>query len=105
MTVLKISGPAVQHSVVRATTICASLSSSTSSKPLHEKLTEWLKYIVFLKLWVSIRSSHSCVEEHYHFLTIINLKKRKVKVVPVHAMKAHRGSKGIAPLVLNIGVR
>jgi hypothetical protein len=27
------------------------------------------------------------------------------KAVPVHAMKAYRGSSGIAPLVLNLGTR
>jgi hypothetical protein len=31
--------------------------------------------------------------------------KVKVKVVPVHTMKAYRGSRGITPLVLNHGTR
>jgi hypothetical protein len=30
---------------------------------------------------------------------------KKGKGVPVHAMKAHRGSRGIAPLILNFGTR
>jgi hypothetical protein len=29
----------------------------------------------------------------------------KGKVVPFHAMKAYRGSRGIAPLILKFGVR
>jgi hypothetical protein len=28
-----------------------------------------------------------------------------VKVVPIHIIKAHRGSGGTAPLILNLGVR
>ena len=30
---------------------------------------------------------------------------RKVKVVPVDSMKLYRGNRGIAPLILNLGVR
>ena len=30
---------------------------------------------------------------------------RKSKVVPVDNMRVYRGSKGIAPLILNLGVR
>jgi hypothetical protein len=29
----------------------------------------------------------------------------KGKVVPVHAMKAYRGSSGLGPLILNLGAR
>jgi len=31
--------------------------------------------------------------------------KKKDKLVPVHAKKAHRGRRGIAPLILNLGSR
>jgi hypothetical protein len=27
------------------------------------------------------------------------------KIVPVHAMKAYRGSRGIAPFILGLGIR
>ena len=30
---------------------------------------------------------------------------RKCEVVPVHTMKAYRGSRGIAPLILNLNIR
>jgi hypothetical protein len=39
---------------------------------------------------------------HYQELFGFDKLYRKVKVVPVHAMKAYRGSKGIAPLILNV---
>jgi len=32
-------------------------------------------------------------------------KKVKNEVVPLHAMKAHRGSRGTPPLILNLGIR
>jgi hypothetical protein len=34
-----------------------------------------------------------------------NIKKGKGKVFPVHTMKAYRGSRGIAPLMPNLGTR
>jgi len=34
-----------------------------------------------------------------------NLKYYKRKVLPVHSMKAHRGSRGTAPLILNLSTR
>jgi len=34
---------------------------------------------------------------------LILIKKRKV--VPIHAMKAHTGSPGIVPILLNLGTR
>jgi hypothetical protein len=37
-----------------------------------------------------------------HLLDVI---KRQIKVVPVHIMKAYRGSRGIAPLIPNLGIR
>jgi hypothetical protein len=52
----------------------SNIPSSSSSKTPQENLSEWLKYTVSLKCWISIRSSHCCVEEHYH-LMIINFKK------------------------------
>ena len=36
---------------------------------------------------------------------IICMYKVKSKVFPVHAIKADRGNRGIAPLILNLGTR
>jgi hypothetical protein len=33
------------------------------------------------------------------------VKSLKSKLVPVHAMKAYKGSRGIAPLIFNLGAR
>jgi len=30
--------------------------------------------------------------------------RKKIKLVPVHAMEAYRGSRGIAPLILNLRI-
>jgi len=37
----------------------------------------------------------------YKFI-IMNLLFKKCNILPVHAMKAHRGSRGTAPFILNL---
>jgi hypothetical protein len=40
----------------------------------------------------------------YHVIKI-RIKEGKDKVVPVHAFREYRGSRGIAPLILNLSAR
>jgi hypothetical protein len=34
-----------------------------------------------------------------------DFKGKKVEAIPVHAMKVYRGSRGVLPLILNLGAR
>jgi len=39
------------------------------------------------------------------FVKLLGKGKGEGKVIPVHVVKAHMGSRGIAPLIFNLGVR
>ena len=62
-----------------------------------------LKFTLLLtsQLYKSQKACHKCAR-----YTKYKKKKEVIsKVIPVHGMKAYRGRRGIAPLILNLGNR
>jgi hypothetical protein len=47
----------------------------------------------------------ACTCYYRQYLQLFLWLKKKDSVVPVHTMKEYRGSRGITPLILNLGTR
>jgi hypothetical protein len=73
------------------------------SEEINKKVSSMSVDISHENLLTEINKYENC--RPHHFITEVVYRNTNAKVIPIHAVKAHGGSRGIAPPILNLNNR
>jgi hypothetical protein len=85
--------------------LCETICSMRATWPVHLILRVFTKKATHLSMCLSLGPQRGRFSSLHGTSDLLGKVKVKGKVFPVHAMRVYRGSRGIAPTILNLGTR